>query len=59
MSTKTKFTAFGIDGERSTLKANRPKTEDVTFGQAVGEFLLAIILVGALFLIGNLVLGLD
>lgn len=59
MSTKTKFTAFGIEGERSTLKANRPKTEDVTFGQAVGEVALAIVLVGALYVICNLVLGLD
>jgi len=46
--------------EKLTFKANqRPKDEWETFGQAVKEISIAILMVGVLWVLGNVVLGLN
>lgn len=56
---RTKFVAFHAVGERLTMKSQRPKSEFETFGKAVGEVVLAIIMVSVLLVIGNIILGLN
>lgn len=56
---RTKFVAFHAAGERLSLKSQKPKSEFENFGKAVGEVVLAIIMVGVLLVIGNLILGLN
>lgn len=54
-----KYTNLHSEFERPTYKAHRPKSEWETFGQAVKEFSIAIVVVGLLLIIGNIILGLN
>ena len=54
MSKKSKYSAF----EKISMHANQ-RDEKINWGEVIGTFLGAIIVVGLLYIAGNLLLGLD